>query len=96
MIGKLIEFAQTIFSGYKFFSCCASCSTLVPSVSATCVCEGVCVCVCVCWGGWVGWREGNYMNSIYTYYISITIVQSYTGKYHEFVAVCIVTSVQHE
>ena len=29
-------------------------------------------------------------------YISITIVQSYTGKYHVFVAVCIVTSVQHE
>ena len=30
------------------------------------------------------------------YYTSITIVQSYTGKYHESVAVCIVTSVQHE
>ena len=30
------------------------------------------------------------------YYISITIVQSYTGKYHYFVAVCIATSVQHE
>ena len=29
-------------------------------------------------------------------YIIITIVQSYTGKYHEFVAVCIVTSAQHE
>ena len=28
------------------------------------------------------------------YYISITIVQSYTGKYHEFVAVCIVMSTQ--
>ena len=28
---------------------------------------------------------------IFQYYISITIVQSYTGKYHEFVAVCIVT-----
>ena len=27
---------------------------------------------------------------------SITIVQSYTGKDHEFVAVCIVTSVQHK
>ena len=26
------------------------------------------------------------------YYKSITIVQSYTGKYHEFVAVCIVMS----
>ena len=26
--------------------------------------------------------------------MSITIVQSYAGKYHEFVAVCIVTSVQ--
>ena len=30
------------------------------------------------------------------YYTSITIVQSYTGKYHSFVAICIVTSVQHE
>ena len=30
------------------------------------------------------------------YYISITIVLSYTRKYHEFVAVCIVTSAQHE
>ena len=30
------------------------------------------------------------------YYLSITIVLSYTEKYHEFVAVCIVTSVQHE
>ena len=30
------------------------------------------------------------------YYIIITIVRSYTGKYHEFVAVCIVTSAQHE
>ena len=30
------------------------------------------------------------------YYISITIVQNYTRKYHEFVAVCIVMSVQHE
>ena len=28
--------------------------------------------------------------------IIITIVLSYTGKYHEFVAVCIVMSVQHE
>ena len=27
-------------------------------------------------------------------YISITIVQSYTGNYHEFVAICIVTSAQ--
>ena len=34
--------------------------------------------------------------SKFVYYIIITIVQSYTGKYHEFVAVCIVTSVQHE
>ena len=32
----------------------------------------------------------------FQYYISITIVPSYTGKYHEFVAVCIVTSAQHE
>ena len=30
------------------------------------------------------------------YYIIITIVQSYTGKYHEFVAICIVTSAQHK
>ena len=30
------------------------------------------------------------------YYTSITIVQSYTGKYHEIVAVCIATSAQHE
>ena len=30
------------------------------------------------------------------YYISITIVQSYTGKNHEFVAVCIVMSAQHK
>ena len=29
-------------------------------------------------------------------YIITIIVQSYTGKYHEFVAVCIVTSVQHD
>ena len=29
-------------------------------------------------------------------YVSITIVQSYTGKYHEFVAVGIVTSVQRK
>ena len=28
-------------------------------------------------------------------YIRITIIQSHSGKYHEFVAVCIVTSVQH-
>ena len=28
--------------------------------------------------------------------VSITIVQSYTKKYHEFVAVCIGTSVQHK
>ena len=34
--------------------------------------------------------------SPHRYYIIITIVQSYTGKYHEFVAVCIVTSAQHE
>jgi len=31
-----------------------------------------------------------------THCISITILQSYTGKYHEFVAVCIVMSLQHE
>ena len=29
-------------------------------------------------------------------HLSITIIQSYTGKYHEFVAICIVTSAQHE
>ena len=33
---------------------------------------------------------------MYYDYIIITIVRSYTGKYHEFVAVCIVTSAQHE
>lgn len=32
----------------------------------------------------------------FSYYIIITIVQSYTEKYHEFVAVFIVTSAQHE
>ena len=32
-------------------------------------------------------------NTNQRYYISITIVQSYTGKYHKFVAGCIVTSV---
>ena len=36
------------------------------------------------------------LSFIVCYYIIITIVQSYTGKYHEFVAVCIVTSAQHE
>jgi len=36
------------------------------------------------------------MGTIVLYYIIITIVRSYTGKYHEFVAVCIVTSAQHE
>ena len=30
------------------------------------------------------------------YLYSITIVQSYTGKYHKLVAICIVTSVQHK
>ena len=29
-------------------------------------------------------------------YIIITIVRSYTGKYHKFVAVCIAPSAQHE
>ena len=29
-------------------------------------------------------------------YIIITIVQDHSGKYHEFVAVCIVTSAQHK
>ena len=33
---------------------------------------------------------------IYKHIVSITIVQSYTRKYHKFVAVCIATSVQHE
>ena len=59
-MAKLIEFAQdssqTVVSDYKFFSCCASCSTLIPSVSSTCVC--VCVCVCRLWGG-VGWGRGG-------------------------------------
>ena len=30
------------------------------------------------------------------YYIIITIVQSYTRKYHTYVSACIVTSAQHE
>ena len=30
------------------------------------------------------------------YYIIITTVRSYTGKYYKFVAACIVTSAQHE
>ena len=33
---------------------------------------------------------------MYMLYIIITIVQTYTGKYHEFVVICIVTSAQHE
>ena len=33
---------------------------------------------------------------MYYDYIIITIVRGYTGKYHEFLAVCIVTSAQHE
>ena len=37
----------------------------------------------------------NEIESLYGKII-ITTVQSYTGKYHEFVAVCIVTSTQHE
>ena len=43
-------------------------------------------------------EEPEYEATIPLYYIhvSITIVQNYTGKYHEFVAVCIVTSAQHE
>ena len=36
------------------------------------------------------WQCNTYM------YISITTVQNYTGKYHEFVAICIATSAQHE
>ena len=42
----------------------------------------------------------SYCSGIASYYgdtyIIITIVRSYSGKYHEFVAVCIVTSAQHE
>ena len=41
-------------------------------------------------------REIDSTVSIILYIISITIVQSYTGKYHELVAVCTVTSAQHE
>ena len=37
----------------------------------------------------------NEIESLYGKII-ITIVRSYTGKYHDFVAVCIVTSMQHE
>ena len=48
---------STVVSDYKFFSCCASCSILTPSVSATCVCVCLCVCVCVCVCVWVG--EGD-------------------------------------
>ena len=33
---------------------------------------------------------------IFEDYIIITIVPSYTRKYHKFVAICIVTSVQHK
>ena len=40
--------------------------------------------------------SGLCINLCYLYNIIITIVRSYTGKYHEFVAVCIVTSAQHE
>ena len=35
-------------------------------------------------------------NEFTQYYLSITIVLSYTEKYHDFVAVCIVMSMQHE
>ena len=44
--------------------------------------------------------DGNKLvifSGIASYYgDSIIIVQSYTGKYHKFVAICIVTSAQHE
>ena len=32
--------------------------------------------------------------TVLEYYVSITIVQNYTGKHHEFVAIYIVTSSQ--
>ena len=37
-----------------------------------------------------------YCGMLFMIYISITLVPSYTGKYHEFVAICIVTSAQHK
>ena len=40
--------------------------------------------------------RSTYQQVMMQYCISITIVQSCTRKCHEFVAVCIVTSVQHE
>jgi len=38
--------------------------------------------------------DQHYTNNMTLQYTSITIVQSYTGKYHKFVAVCNDTSVQ--
>ena len=37
-----------------------------------------------------------HLDTLVSYIISITIVTSYTGKFHKFVAVCIVTSAQHK
>ena len=34
------------------------------------------------------------ISNFYYIPVSITIVQSYTGKYHKFVAICVVTSAQ--
>ena len=45
-LNQIMYKTRSVVSGYKFFSCCASCSTLIPSVSANCV--WVCVCVGVC------------------------------------------------
>ena len=39
---------------------------------------------------------GGSLVSLMNEYTSITIVQSYAGKYQKFVAVCIVTSAQHK
>ena len=41
-------------------------------------------------------RNSALVKYLLGYYIIITLVQSYAGEYHEFVAVCIVTSAQHE
>ena len=49
-------------------------------------------------GGGKGWGGGEGLGGLPScgyVSIAITIVRSYTEKYHEFVAVCIVVSVQH-
>ena len=88
--------------------CVCVCGVWCVCVCVWCVCVCVCACVCV----YKGIKRDclSYMPfpSIYTYSscpklvqydtvcYCITIVQSYTGKCHEFVAVCIFMSVQHE